>query len=375
MRDLDSVGESHSPSSLPAVTDVNPSFSSESHTPIREGLPASYRMRADAHYVDQLGASPGTAVQMLPIDMIDAEDASSAPVELVESVRHFGVLEPLLVQKRDRRYRVVTGRRRLAAARAAGAREVPCAVRRLTDAELSALKAPLGTKPVSTVEPTATGAAAADVLRARELAIRLSSVLSCADLVADGVPALTRRVAVDMIRAEVQRVICALRTSAALQGDTGDARRPLSPRSLVDQLLAAIAAETRLRGTVVSTRVEARDDARVLVDESAVVSALAGVVLMLSAGLHDVQAARLRISAVCEPGKTLVVTIAHEGVILPTATITMANGPEDGELDAPLAALIALRMVSETHGGALSVGRLPRGTEVSVTLPLDEFAF
>lgn len=49
--------------------------------------------------------------------------------ELTESIRQYGVLQPLLVQKKGRYYEIIAGERRWRASRAAGLKEVPCIVR------------------------------------------------------------------------------------------------------------------------------------------------------------------------------------------------------------------------------------------------------
>ncbi len=92
-------------------------------------------MRADPHYVDQLDASPTVTVQMVRVHAIETGDETppAAVPALVESIRTHGVLEPLLVQKRDRRYRLLAGSKRLAAAIAAGVQEVPCVVHSIGD--------------------------------------------------------------------------------------------------------------------------------------------------------------------------------------------------------------------------------------------------
>ena len=46
--------------------------------------------------------------------------------ELAESIRQYGVLQPLSVRKTDGAYELVAGERRLRAARLAGLDEVPC---------------------------------------------------------------------------------------------------------------------------------------------------------------------------------------------------------------------------------------------------------
>ena len=97
-------------------------------------------MRADPHYVDQLDGSPAITVQMIRVHAIETgeETPPAAVPALVESIRTHGVREPLLLQKSDRRYRLITGSRRLAAAMAAGLQEGPCVVHSIGDEEARA---------------------------------------------------------------------------------------------------------------------------------------------------------------------------------------------------------------------------------------------
>jgi hypothetical protein len=64
----------------------------------REGLPPAFRMRADAHYVEQLdSAKPTITVQYIAVHAIEVRDASADVLpELVESIKRYGVLEPLV---------------------------------------------------------------------------------------------------------------------------------------------------------------------------------------------------------------------------------------------------------------------------------------
>lgn len=56
--------------------------------------------------------------------------------ELSESIKQFGVLQPLLVQKRDDYYEIIAGERRWRAAKLAGLKEVPVIVKNLTEKEI-----------------------------------------------------------------------------------------------------------------------------------------------------------------------------------------------------------------------------------------------
>lgn len=52
--------------------------------------------------------------------------------ELTDSVRQYGVLQPILVQKKENKYRIIAGERRYRAAKAAGLKEIPVIIRDYT---------------------------------------------------------------------------------------------------------------------------------------------------------------------------------------------------------------------------------------------------
>lgn len=59
-----------------------------------------------------------------------------ALLELAESLKQYGILQPLLVQKRDDYYEIIAGERRWRAAKLAGLKEVPVIVKELSDQEI-----------------------------------------------------------------------------------------------------------------------------------------------------------------------------------------------------------------------------------------------
>lgn len=59
-----------------------------------------------------------------------------ALLELSESIKQFGVLQPLLVQQREDYYEIVAGERRWRAAKLAGMKEVPVIIKDLTEQEI-----------------------------------------------------------------------------------------------------------------------------------------------------------------------------------------------------------------------------------------------
>jgi ParB family chromosome partitioning protein len=102
-------------------------------------------MRHDTHFVDQLARPAGEPIgRLVPIE--DLEPNPNQPrqnlgdlSEMVASVREKGLLEPLLVRPLGSRFQIVAGERRYRAAIEAGLAEIPCIVRRCSDAEVMEL--------------------------------------------------------------------------------------------------------------------------------------------------------------------------------------------------------------------------------------------
>jgi len=101
----------------------------------KRGLPATFKLRHDLHYVEQLtNKSTGSPIgSMIPIDKLAPNPAQprtdfSNLDELVESIKEKGVLEPLLVRPSDvgGRFMIIAGERRYRASIEAGLTEVPC---------------------------------------------------------------------------------------------------------------------------------------------------------------------------------------------------------------------------------------------------------
>lgn len=103
-------------------------WSSSEDNSKKEGLPHRYKMRHDAHYVDELlSTKPARQAIRLPIAQISGASGVEPDVErLADSIAEFGMLQPLIVRRRNRRYELVAGAKRLAAAKMAGLAEVPC---------------------------------------------------------------------------------------------------------------------------------------------------------------------------------------------------------------------------------------------------------
>ena len=83
--------------------------------------------------------------QVLTLSIHDVEPNREQPrknfdedalLELAESIKQFGVLQPLLVQKKDDYYEIIAGERRWRAAKLAGLKEVPVIIKDFSDQEV-----------------------------------------------------------------------------------------------------------------------------------------------------------------------------------------------------------------------------------------------
>jgi len=108
----------------------------------KRGLPETVRMRHDEHYVEALSSSAGTPIgRMVPIDQIDPNPNQPRQVmgdlsELMASIAEKGIIEPIIVRQRARRFQIVAGERRYQAAVQVGLREIPILIREVDDNEI-----------------------------------------------------------------------------------------------------------------------------------------------------------------------------------------------------------------------------------------------
>jgi hypothetical protein len=249
----------------------------------------------------------------------------------------------------------------------AGLREVPCVVHRVDDEEARALAA-AARLPVSVAaESKPSHGGVTDVAVANSLA----AVLSCTDLLADTMPALTRAVAVEMIRAEARRATCMLYAARVLRSGVLEEHRLASPRQIVQRVADTVAADARLRGIRLETAVNIIDGALLRADEELLACGLSGVVLQLCGAVNRVSGARLTVSANAEPAGRVTFAVVQESVVVPETWLTIPAQPLLDSSESPaLSPLLALRQIVEAYGGRLAISRLPRGSRVAVELPL-----
>ncbi len=108
----------------------------------KRGLPETVRMRHDEHYVDALTSSAGAPIgRMIPIDQLEPNPNQPRQVmgdlsELMASIAEKGIIEPVVVRQRGRRFQIVAGERRYQAAVQVGLREIPIVIREVDDNEI-----------------------------------------------------------------------------------------------------------------------------------------------------------------------------------------------------------------------------------------------
>ena len=212
----------------------------------REGLPRNYRMRADAHYVEQLDRTPlGPVVRLIAARLIDGGDPPSAvsASPLSHSIAAHGVLQPLLVRRAGTRYQLIAGRKRLAAAVGSGLNEVPCIVHEISESAAQTL--------IEAERARATGAEASEPPRGPSPAVLsalshdLARIGSLADVLELASSPFQHRAAADFLRAEAWRATWLVSAAAIVANVQPVARVVAVPRA-VDRVRAGFEPEARL---------------------------------------------------------------------------------------------------------------------------------
>jgi hypothetical protein len=327
----------------------------------REGLPSGYRMRADAHYVDQLtGRSPDVPMRLVAVEDIDEPEATASIASgdlrpLVQSIKDHGVLQPLLVLKAGVRYRLIAGRNRLAAARAAQLARVPCLVHQVDDEKAQSLARATQVKGDVLRVPAVAGPRRSHgqgdtVARVAE---SVSGIRSAAAMAAGAVTPMARRVALDLVRAEAWRASWQLAASEILD-DLHEWRfRPLHLGSLVRQASDGFASECRLRS--VGLRLTLVDgDASAEFDEDAIICAVTGAVVATADLVGGGDAPEVAVTLRRWNSDALAVEIAQDVVSPPPIVaerfFDSAWLERPGGWTATMGATVA-QIVAERHGG------------------------
>lgn len=349
----------------------------EARTVEREGLPPGYRMRADEHYVEQLSArSPDVPMRLVPVAEIDdAEGAepidTSAMQPLVQSIAEHGLVQPLLVRRDGGRYRLIAGRKRLAAARAAALTRVPCLVHTADEAQAEALGRAAGVRVMVNDPASATAAGSEiDVHVIAQVAEALATIRSTAMLLGDGSPT-AHRVAVNLVRAEAWRASWQLRAAMILDRTHRWRFRPLVLGDVLARVRDGFAAEGRL--AEINLKLNIVDwNASADLDEDAVICGISGAVVASAGLIDDGDVPQVIVAARRSDGKRVTIEIVQDTVV-PDARMTGrffdASWSDRPGGRAAMIGAAAARAVAERHGGdAAFIAGVGRGSTVRLTL-------
>jgi hypothetical protein len=351
---------------IPAPVDV---------TTEREGLPRNYRMRADRHYVDQLAQpAAGQPVRMIAVAQIDGETigAESDLRPLIESIRTRGIVHPLLLRRRDTRFVVVAGHKRLAAAHTLRLATVPCIVHDFSgpaaDTQAAAL-AEADNLRVGHAAPENRFLSEGGVVQ-RLMAAHLAAIRGCLNMSVDGSTTLNRA-ASDLLTAHAWRATQLLRVIDPTASANTDPDRQRSIASIVDEVIDGFAAESRLCGVVV------RADIREAISSSGlnhtqIVAGLTGAVIAMLPIVERVvrPTVIIRASNTGAAGVSLEV-VQTDARVAPGLAARFFD--DDGSLDRPggytaMLGALAAKAVAEAHGGAATFEAANNGGRLEMTL-------
>jgi ParB-like nuclease family protein len=346
-----------------------------STTPSREGLPTTYRMRADAHYVDQLAErTSARTIHFMKVEMLGLSggNPTTAPPVLVASVRRHNVLQPLLVQRRGGRHRVIDGQKRLAAAIVAGIEEVPCLLHDVEDGDVAALAEAAN---IALVEPPAATSTAPTTDRfSDDLMDSLAAIGAAVGLLSPSSRSLSRSVAVDLINAEIWRAVCLLESTRVQEGQRSIANVLTSPIRVVEAVGQQMAAEARLRRVQVELRTtDVPAGACVRGDEDLIVKALSLLVLSTLIWLEAVPDADVTLRAASLAARSIALEVHQNSVAVPPNwRLGVGDSGEHRANAVPaIAWILGARRIAEALGGQVAISAAgDAGTAMSLTLPL-----
>ncbi len=111
----------------------------------KSGLGKGLGKGLDSLIPDRVGTEPNEKKDEVMVSINKVEPNREQPrknfnedalLELAESIKQFGVLQPLLVQDKESYYEIVAGERRWRAAKLAGIKEIPVIIKNLTPQEM-----------------------------------------------------------------------------------------------------------------------------------------------------------------------------------------------------------------------------------------------
>jgi hypothetical protein len=350
----------------------------EKKAPAREGLPSTYRMRADPHYVELLAAASSQGRdQLLDPRSIECKDVVDPGVlgPLVASIRTHGVLQPLLVQNRSGRYRLIAGRSRLKAALAADLRKVPCIVHEVDDEAAGQLAAAAGV--AGAVSEAGAKARQVDAAGYRDaeavLAQSLRTLSLCANLVSTDAPDLPTVTAGHLLRAELWRASCLVQAIRVVRGELTSASAMVGVRKVLERVAQELVPEQRLRGFEVDVVLDLPAGSTVMADEPLLVGLLAGGVLATIPLFGGVAGGRVTLSASSNSSSNApTLLVSQTTVRAPDVWAARAFDPRWTDRPGGVAALMFMQAIDAAargFEGTAAAESGPRGTSIAIAMP------
>jgi hypothetical protein len=344
----------------------------------REGLPPAFRMRHGRHYVEQLmGDAPLRTVREIALSDIEPPPTDTVNLqELERSIREVGVVEPLLVTQRGKRYRVIAGMNRLRAATKVGLRTVPCLVHDVDDETVNSMRKaasqraagqPAVEQPLSppAVEPELPPAFA-------EVSAGLTFVSALLPAVsAAGDNRFRTSVLTDLATVELMRARSVAAAAEILSGLSSLARAEIRVGDLIDALQTATRPEARLRDVALDISTSDPDYA-IALDAQVVSAALIGLVQsLLAMGSTSDSAVRVRFRGTTIRA-ALIIEASHDLQLHEVAVRRFFDGEWRDHPGGAAGALMlaAAQRVARLHGGRIDVeARKPQGCTVTFVVP------
>jgi ParB/RepB/Spo0J family partition protein len=285
---------------------------------------------------------------------------------LTRSIRAHGILHPLLVREKDGGYEIIAGRRRYAAAVAAGLAELPCILKQVDDAEADALSAADNTRASGASSPLRAAVAAQLSTAIGDVRNGVSAMVRSLGLLPTMRAGYERDIVEDLVRAQAWRTLWLTNTTAFLSsGDLPVGRRRLFP-AVVDGIIEAFDSERRLGDIRVDL---VHGPTHAIVDDSLVGLAVTGAIVVTLSILRNVKqpAIALRTYALGDDLVGLEVTQHQVGISREMSERFSNRELTSGVVDIALAG-IALAHATAAYGGASELSRLgDTGSAVHLT--------
>ena len=243
---------------------------------------------------------------------------------LVHSVATHGVVQPLLVRREGTGYRLIAGRRRLAAARTAKLPRVPCLVHQVDDEQAESLaladnlrvieeaQAPRPVFVESAAAPTAPDASNAELFT--HLSQSVSTMRAAAAMLVDRGTPMAQKIALDLLGAEIRRAGWQLRATAILENRHAWHFRRSMLGSVIARACDELAIESHFTGIELTKNISDWNVAAAI-DEEAVLCALTGAILA-TAGLAEHVDARAITVSISGTAERPAIDVTQTGVAL-----------------------------------------------------------